>query len=286
MDSRVTKALEAQLGEAVVCSRRLSGGDINDAYLVSLRSGVKRFVKTKSDAPHGMYSVEAKGLDWLRAANVLRIPAVIAVSEAGPRFLVLEYLDPASRTPDFDQRLGRGLALLHRSGAERFGWHEANFIGPLPQENTARQTWADFYREARLAKQIQLAVDSGRLSGSLRRRLDSLLDRMDDLVGDPEPPARLHGDLWAGNLHVGPAGEPCLIDPAVYGGHREMDLAMMQLFGGFGPAVFAAYDQEYPRAPGAAGRVPLYQLYPLLIHLNLFGAGYAGSVERAVSAYA
>ncbi len=129
-----------------------------------------------------------------------------------------------------------------------------------------------------------MADERGLLGAALRRRLDALLDGLEALVGPEEPPARLHGDLWGGNLHVDDRGEPCLIDPAAHGGHRELDLAMMALFGGFSPRVFSAYDEAYPLAPGHDERVPLYQLYFLLAHVNLFGSGYVSSVERALAA--
>ena len=200
-------------------------------------------------------------------------------------FSPLELLDSGSRRSGFDEELGRGLAALHRSGAPGFGLDHDNFIGRLPQPNGPCADWAGFYRVRRLGAQLELAVESRRIPDSLRRKFDRLFERLDELLGPVEPPARLHGDLWGGNLHVDEQGRPCLIDPAVYGGHREVDLAMMQLFGGFGPRVFAAYAEAYPLADGHRERVGLYQLYPLLVHVNHFGGGYVGQVERALGAY-
>ena len=258
----------------------VTGGDINDAFRVSLDSGRDIFVKAHRAAPRAMFEREAAGLGWLAEAGTLRTPEVLAV---GDSFLALELIEAGSRANDFAQQLGRGLALLHRRGAPGFGWQEDNFIGTLPQVNTARPSWPEFYATCRLEPQLRRAVDSGRASASMVRDMQTLLIRIDGLVGPPEPPSRLHGDLWGGNCHVDERGRPVLIDPAVYGGHREVDLAMMRLFGGFAEPVFEAYEETWPLAAGAAERLPLYQLYPLLVHVNLFGGSYVGAVERAVA---
>ncbi len=287
-DGELEAALAVACGSGARRLRTLSGGDVNLAFAAELEDGREVFVKTHPRAPAGMYQAEARGLAWLREAGALRVPAVIAVSESepGPSFLVLEYLASGKARPGFDEALGRGLAALHRAHPARFGFEAPNFIGSLPQSNRPHATFAEFFREERLTPQLAMAARSGRASSSLSKRFERLFARLPELVGPPEPPARLHGDLWSGNLHVGPGGEPCLIDPAVYGGHREIDLAMMRLFGGFGPRVFAAYEEAYPLSPGAGERVPLFQLYPLLVHVNLFGGGYAASVEAALSRYA
>lgn len=282
------QALGFALGSTVKSARRLSGGDINDAFEVELGSGVRVFLKTNDAAPPQLFPAEAQGLDWLRAAGALRIPEVLAVSggRAGePSFLVLELVSSGRPQRDFDERLGQGLAALHRFGAERFGLPLDNFIGSLPQRNRAHDTWADFYWYERLQPQLVRAVAAGQASARLQSSLERLAAKLPQLVGPAEPPARLHGDLWGGNLHVDEQGGPCLIDPAVYGGHREVDLAMMRLFGGFGERVFCAYEEAFPLAPGHAERVGLYQLYPLLVHVNLFGGGYADSVLRSLARY-
>jgi fructosamine-3-kinase len=288
MDAAARQAIEATLDDRIRAASTLGGGDINEAFVLELASGRTVFAKTNPRADPAMFPAEARGLDWLRQPGALRIPEVLAVSDGRPEepaFLVLEMLASRSPRSDFDEELGRGLASLHRFGADSFGLDHENFIGPLPQRNTPAAQWADFYRDHRLGAQLELAAQRGRVSGSLRRAFERLLAKLDDLVGPEEPPARLHGDLWGGNLHIDDAGRPALIDPAVYGGHREIDLGMMRLFGGFGHRVFAAYDERYPLAPGHEDRVPLYQLYPLLVHVNLFGGGYVGSVERAVARY-
>jgi fructosamine-3-kinase len=276
----VLPAVEAALGSAVVTWDGVSGGDINEAHEARLADGRSVFVKSNGAAPAGMFEAEARGLDWLGQAKALRVPEVIA---QGTDFLVLELLRPGRRRPDFDELLGRGLATLHRAGAPSFGLDHDNFIGRLAQTNQPLPTWAEFYRERRLLPQFHLAVDGQRASVSMRKGFNRLLARIEELVGPPEPPARLHGDLWGGNAMVDEHGMPCLIDPAVHGGHREIDLAMMRLFGGFGPRVFAAYDEAFPLPSGHEARVPLYQLYFLMVHVNLFGGSYVASVEHALA---
>lgn len=282
MTEDVRAAIAAALGSGVRETRGLSGGDINEASAVTLQDGRDIFVKTNRRPPAGMFPAEARGLEWLAQAGALRVPAVLAVDEA---FLALELIRPGKQRSSFDQELGRGLAELHRVTPGAFGLDHDNFIGRLPQSNqaAAEPGWAAFYRQRRLAPQLQAADSAGLIPPGLRRDFDRLFGRLDQLVGPEEPPARLHGDLWGGNLMCDAEGAPCLIDPAVHGGHREMDLAMMRLFGGFGTAVFAAYGEAYPLAPGHAERVALYQLYPLLVHVNLFGGSYVASVASALA---
>jgi fructosamine-3-kinase len=231
-----------------------------------------------------MFEAEARGLRWLEEADAIRIPRVIAASDDGPAFLALELLTPAKRRPEFDEELGRSLAALHAFGAPSFGLDHDNFIGRLAQANAVTDDWGSFYWASRLEPQLRLATDRGLIDSGTRSKFDRLHLLLPDYVGPKEPPSRLHGDLWGGNLHVDETGQPCLIDPAVYGGHREVDLAMMRLFGGFGERVFAAYEEAWPLGPGARERVSLYQLYPLLVHVNLFGSSYVGSVKRTLAA--
>ena len=287
IDGALQARVEAELARRVVSVAPISGGDINEAFELRLVDGQSVFLKTNAHAPLAMFAAEAHGLEFLEQARALRIPKVLAVSSERerPSFLLLEFIRPARRRRGFDDELGRGLARLHRAGAPSFGLDHPNFIGRLPQANLPQPTWAEFYRAQRLEPQLRLAVDSGRAPRSLGGDFERLFRRLPELVGEHEPPARLHGDLWGGNLHVDEQGAPCLIDPAAYGGHREMDLAMMQLFGGFGARVFDAYAEAFPLAPGHAERVLLCQLYPLLVHVNLFGGGYVDSVRRALSAY-
>ena len=264
-----------------------AGGDINRAARMTLADGRELFVKHRPAAPPGMYAAEAAGLAWLAGAGALRTPAVAAVGEDGePRFLALEWIARGSPGPGHDEALGRGLAALHRAGAPAFGLDEDNFIGSLQQPNAPAAGWPEFYGGRRLEPMARAAVEGGSLDPAFLGGLDRLRARLPDLCGPPEPPARLHGDLWGGNALTGDDGRPVLIDPAVYGGHREVDLAMMRLFGGFGGAVFAAYDEAHPLADGHRDRVDLYQLYPVLVHAVLFGGGYGRSAERILRRYA
>lgn len=288
MNAETRAEMGRRLGTSVVSLQGLGGGDINEAFLVGLADGRRVFAKCNADADRTMFEVEARGLTWLAEAAALRVPEVIAVfsgTESACPFLVLELLEPGARASDFDDLLGEGLAALHRAGAPSFGLAHDNFIGSLPQSNRLAPSWVEFYRERRLAPQLERARRHALLDAALERAAERLLGRLDALLGSSEPPARLHGDLWSGNVHVDSRGQPVLIDPAVYGGHREMDLAMLRLFGGVGERVFEAYQASYPLAPGHRERVPLCQLYPLLVHLNLFGSSYARQVRSVVERY-
>ncbi len=280
IDSALGDRLAEALGARVSSVAPLAGGDINEAYRIELADGRRLFMKTNRRAPADMFEAEAEGLRWLAEAGALRVPEVVAVAA---EFLVLEHLEAAEPVADFEERVGRGLAALHRAGSDGFGLHRDNFIGRLAQVNTRESDWAEFYRSHRLQPQLRMARDAGLVSPACAGAFERLLVRMESFVGVDEPPARLHGDLWGGNLHRDEAGSPVLIDPAVYGGHREVDLAMMRLFGGFSPRCFAAYAEAWPLSAGHEERVALYQLYPLLVHVNLFGGGYSASVERALS---
>jgi fructosamine-3-kinase len=287
LDLPLRAALEKSLGSAPVASKRLSGGDINDAYEARLGDGRSVFVKTNAHAPAAMFPAEARGLEFLAEAKALRVPRVLGVSSPADSvpFLVLELVFSGARGRGFDETLGRGLAALHRHGTPGFGLDHDNFIGSLPQSNRTRPSWAEFYQEERLTPQLARAIALNRASAGMRRGFERLFRRLPELLGPEEAPSRLHGDLWGGNLHTDEQGAPCLIDPAVYGGHREIDLAMMRLFGGFGERVFSAYAEAFPLAPGADERVELHQLYPLMVHVNLFGGGYAASVERILAKF-
>lgn len=286
MNPALRSTLADELGHEVVGLRPVGGGDINRAFRGELAGGQSFFVKVHGGVGREFFDVEAHGLRWLAEAGALRIPRVLAVGATDAEaFLALEWIESGRRAPDHDERLGRGLAAIHRAGAPSFGLDRDNVIGRLPQTNDPRPDWASFYRDCRLEPQIRMASEAGHLTESIRRGFQTLFGRLDELVGPPEPPARLHGDLWGGNATTDPSGSPCLIDPAVYGGHREVDLAMMRLFGGFGLRVFDAYHDAWALTDGHAERVGLYQLYPLMVHVNLFGGSYVDRVERTLRAY-
>lgn len=277
----IEQALEARLGAAVRRARPVAGGDLGESARVELASGRSIFLKRYATAPAGVATSEAEGLQWLAEADALPVATPLVW---GPDWLALEWIESAPPAPDAAEGLGRGLARLHAAGAERFGRAGGGWIGPLPQPGHADpgERWSRFYAEQRLAPLTRRACDAGRLPAKTRARLERVIGEIDGLAGPDEPPARLHGDLWAGNVLSDERGRPCLIDPAAYGGHREVDLAMMRLFSGFAERTFAAYHEAAPLAPGWRARVPLYQAYPLLVHVCLFGASYVGRLDDAL----
>jgi len=278
--------------------RRVSGGDINEAYRVTLADGRPAFVKTRADAAPGEYAAEAAGLRWLAEPGALRTPRVLEVDE---RYLALEWIacapaglhDAGGASPYGDdaspegEELGRGLALTHQAGAPCFGLDGADArFGSLRLSNEPLRDWPSFYAERRLAPLGRIARERGALSAAGQQALEAVCVRMDELAGPAEAPARLHGDLWSGNVLVDEHRHPCLIDPSAYGGHREIDLAMLALFGAPSPRLLDAYREVAPLADGWRERVALYQLAPLLVHAALFGGSYGAAAERVARRYA
>jgi fructosamine-3-kinase len=273
-------AVARATGSGVRALRRAGGGDINEAYLAELEDGRRAFVKTRPGAPVGEYAAEAAALRWLGEPGGLGVPAVLGVSD---ELLALEWLEEG-RAGDAAE-LGGGLARVHAAGAERFGGAGPLRIGRIELPNEPLDDWPRFYAERRLAPLVGPARAGGALSAAGAEAVERVCERMADLAGPPEPPARLHGDLWSGNV-LWSDGRPYLIDPIAYGGHREVDLSMLRLFGAPGPRFLAAYEEVAPLADGHEDRVALYQLFPLLVHTVLFGGGYGASAERAARGYA
>ncbi len=296
-------------------SRRVGGGDINEAWCVTLPNGCDAFVKTRSDAAPGEYAAEARGLRWLAEPGALRTPRVL---EVAPDYLVLEWVQSGSLSAAGAEELGRGLALTHAAGAPAFGDPAAaplgehrqsgvvgeaapaghsqsggagevatSSFGSLRLPNDPAPDWPSFYAQRRLLPLAREARERGILSQAGARAVEGVCERLPELSGPPEPPARLHGDLWSGNVMADEEeGRPLLIDPSAYGGHREVDLAMLRLFGAPSERVFAAYAEAAPLAEGWEERVELWQLLPLLVHAVLFGGSYAGAAERVARRYA
>lgn len=273
--------LEAALGVAVAGAVPVRGGDIAQAFRVDLVDGMRLFVKHMPGAPPAQLPTEAAGLDWLRVPGGPGVPAVRAV---GPRLLALDWIDVAPRGDA--AAFGRALAALHGAGAPGFGWHRPGFLATLPQDNRPMPDWAGFYGERRLRPLARAARDGGRISARTAARVEAVIAALPARVGPPEPPARLHGDLWSGNRIFDGQGRGWLVDPAPFGGHREVDLAMMALFGGFPEPTFAALHEATPLAPGWRDRLGLYQLLPLLVHALLFGGGYGAEVDAMARRYA
>jgi len=257
----------------------LAGGCINSGGRLKTSHG-DFFIKW-NDALRfpRMFETEAAGLNKLRDASGLRIPRVVGAFEQDRyQGIVLEFVESRQRSSTYWQDLGYGLAALHRHSQPQFGLDYDNYIGSLPQHNALTVSWSQFFADQRLTPQLRMAVDSGRLGGEAMRQFDALYKKLEGFFPD-EKPALLHGDLWTGNVVVDDAGTPCLIDPAVYYGHREAELAFTHLFGGFEEAFYSAYAERFPLTPGFLERMDVYNLYPLLVHVNLFGGSYAAQVR-------
>ncbi len=277
-------ALEANFG-ALRSITPVSGGDINSAVRIET-SDARYFVKWNARPRPRMFEMEARGLQLLAMTQALRLPRVVAVLDQ-PAALVLEWIDLGSNKQAAAAALGHGLAQQHRSRAATYGLDHDNYIGANPQRNTPAQSWIEFYRERRLGAQRDLAQRNGTLTPDRARRLDRVMEHLDQWIDETQVvPSLLHGDLWGGNTLVDAQGQPVLIDPAVYYGDREAEIAFTELFGGFGAPFYAAYHEAWPLDRGYADRRDLYNLYHLLNHLNLFGEGYGGSVDAILRHYA
>jgi fructosamine-3-kinase len=285
----LAEAVARELGETVVGMAAVHGGDTAAAFRVELASGAVLFAKTHASPPAGFFSTEAWGLEWLRSSGSVRVPRVVAVSdgieESGePAFLALEWIDTSGSRATDEAAYGRSLALLHDAGAPCFGRVDRRTTGSLALPNEPNETWSGFVADCRFRPLARIARERSALPadtiGSLER-LAGTLDRFDD----GSSPARLHGDLWAGNRIVDRQGVSWLIDPAAHGGHREFDLAMMRLFGGFDPDAFEGYVDVHPLPDGWFGRVELHQIAPLVVHAIKFGGSYVAAATRAIDRY-
>jgi fructosamine-3-kinase len=260
--------------------RGVGGGCINQAYRVESSQG-PFFIKLNSADSLDMFTAEAEGLEELKQAELLRIPRAVCWGVAGRQaFLVLEHLELGGSGSA--AALGEGLAALHRVTADQFGWYRDNTIGSTPQRNRHSTDWLQFWSEQRLGFQLQRAASNG-ADQRLQERGARLLEALPALLGERQPEASLlHGDLWSGNYAYTRAGEPAIFDPAVYYGDRETDLAMTELFGGFGREFYAAYQHAWPLEAGYATRKKLYNLYHVLNHFNLFGGGYLSQAQGLI----
>lgn len=298
MDDRLRRALEGAYADAtgrairIVETTPVGGGCINDARILLLEGGGRLFAKHNASAPEGLFEREAEGLLALAEPGVLRVPRdPVAGHTGGTSFLVMEAVPTGRPRAGFFADFGRHLAHLHRETIRRtsepFGFPHDNYIGSTPQPNGWTASWPAFFRERRLGFQLGLARRKGLSDDPLHRLGERLLDRLDDWLDVPEEPAcLLHGDLWSGNFLSDDAGEPVLIDPAAYYGHREADLAMTELFGGFDHSFYDAYEAEWPLPPGSPERREIYKLYHLLNHLNLFGRSYRARCMEILQRFA
>ena len=292
------EAITTLFGEnlRIVSRRPVHGGDINESYCLSLSDGTAVFMKCNTLKNLSFFEAEAKGLEALRRADAIGVPRAFAIgTDKAQRmsFLLMEYLEHAAKLTKYWEIYGRELATLHRADCTEFaetkqgrpfGFTHDNYIGASPQINTPKESWITFYRECRLLPQLKMAeryFDSG-----MRKQCTKLLDHLDTYLNEPEFPSLIHGDLWIGNSICGPNGKAWILDPAVYVGHYEAELAMTELFGGNPDAFYGAYHEVTPIDSGYRDRRDLYNLYHLLNHLNLFGGSYRGSVQRILNRYA
>ncbi|MBI5564649.1 MAG: fructosamine kinase family protein [Chloroflexi bacterium] len=278
------RALSPHMGDVRI-AQPVSGGDINAAWRIETTSGQRHFIKWNPQPQPHLFEVEARGLHLLATAQALRVPRVITVIDQPPA-LVLEWIEPGVNKSAAAEDLGRGLAQQHRSIGAAYGLDHDNYLGATPQINTPTESWLEFFRDRRLGEQAKVAQARGHLPPDRARRLDRVLANLDRWI-DPAvvTPSLLHGDLWGGNYLIDTIGQPVLIDPAVYYGDREAEIAFTELFGGFGARFYAAYNEAWPVDRGYADRRDLYNLYHLLNHLNLFGEGYGGAVDAIVRRY-
>lgn len=302
-------------GASLEARRPVGGSDLNRVYRLTLSDGTELFAKSNPSSLLPMYEAEAEGLAAMQQTGTIGVVRPLACGlDAGvdpaasfgqdAAFLLLEWLAPGTGCPDFWETFAEELAAMHaadtsflysektgsntapdipaRSG---FGFPIDNYIGSTPQINTVKSSWVDFFRECRLHPQVRWAYDAGYLERSAMRQADSVMEHLESLLPEPDHPSLLHGDLWSGNFMTGPDGKAWLIDPATYVGHREADLAMTELFGGFAPAFYSAYRSIAHVDPGYDDRRDLYNLYHLLNHVNLFGYSYVGSVARILNRF-
>ena len=267
--------------------RPVGGGCINQGAQIATPSG-NFFLKWNASAAPGFFRVEAEGLAALAATRTVRTPAVLARNDRdeATHWLLLDWIEQGRATGASWRRLGRELAALHGHGTEepRWGWHRDNCIGALPQPNGRMDDWGEFWARRRVHPLARQLLARGTISPRQLGVMERAADRAVHLLGPAslaDGPSLLHGDLWSGNVLFARGGRPVLIDPAVYIGHREVDLAMCRLFGGFPRAFHDGYAEAWPLQPGHERRLALYQLYPLLVHARLFGGGYVGSAVRA-----
>ncbi|MDZ7683445.1 MAG: fructosamine kinase family protein [Fodinibius sp.] len=283
----VQQHIQQSVRQKIQSTQSVSGGSINRAAKVTLSDDTSYFLKWNTTAEPHMFKVEEKGLQLLRSADTsLRIPEVLVSGQTddGTGFLLQEFISEGNSKPNSAQHFGQALAALHRHQEERYGLDHDNVIGRLPQSNSWHDNWTDFFIEQRMKPQLKMATDAGKLGSTAVAHFESMYKQLPDIFPE-EPPSLLHGDLWGGNYFFDEDGRPTIFDPAVYYGHREIELAFTHLFGGFPSHFYSAYEEAYPLSSGFSQRKDVYNLYPLLVHTNLFGGSYARQVNSIVKQF-
>ena len=294
MQEEVNLAIEeliaSEIGKPVRLVNRsvTHGGCIHQTEIVETDNGMRFFVKTNDTAASDIFEREAEGLQAMEATQAIRIPKVIGYGSSGSvLFLVLEAIESIARRHDFFASMGQQLAQMHKMGrSEKFGFESDNYLGSAIQENEWSEDWVRFWQQRRLGFQFEWARKNGYSDSEFNHLSDRMIGRCSAWLKSDVEPSLLHGDLWSGNFMVGEAGEPVLIDPAVYYGHREAEFGMTTLFGGFDDSFYAAYQEVFPPTEGFEERVELYRLYHVLNHLNLFGASYRSDCLRIMKKFA
>ena len=277
--------LSERLNERIINHQAISGGDISQAF--SLETLHNRYFLKVNSRKHGkaLFKAELLGLKAIAATNTIAVPKVFDHGSFGDYgFLLMEFI--VAKSPDGDdyKRLAVQLAKLHKQTSVQFGFEHDNFIGSLPQRNKPHTNWTDFYLEERLLPQFELALSKNLLITAEIPKVEKMKQVLSELFLGVNP-SLLHGDLWSGNFLIAENGMPYLIDPAVYYGHHEVDIAMTMLFGGFSSSFYTAYHHEFPVGQNFNARIAIYQLYYLLVHLNLFGSSYYNAVKRITLKY-
>ncbi len=264
---------------------RVSGGSINQSYCLQLSGGEKLFCKINDAVAFpNLFQAEKEGLLALSETGLFKIPAVLAQTELhAKQVLLLEWIDSRPPTAVFFSRFGSALVQMHAIQGPYFGWPSANYMGSVPQQNTPAQTWSEFFITQRLQPLAAKCMAAGLLTNSAHGLLKKLEPVIKNLFSDGEPPVLLHGDIWSGNFLCHATGTPVLIDPAVYWGHRAMDIGLTRLFGGFDAAFYEAYFKNKPNSQTFESQVSVCQLYPLLIHLLLFGKSYLPAINQTIA---
>lgn len=283
----IQEKLATVLGVEVVVDNYsyVGGGSINETFKITTNKGPFFVKKNSATRFPGMFEKEATGISLLGDSKEIEVPNIVAVGQgSNDAFLILDFINSGSKSSLFWSKFGAQLASMHKHTTESFGLDHDNYIGSLYQRNKKHNNWCDFFREERLQYQVKMARDSGSVNSSDIQSFERFYKELDSIF-PKEPPSLLHGDLWSGNFMVNQDGQPVIIDPAVYYGHREMDLGMTQLFGGFDQQFYESYNYSFPLEKGWKERIQYCNLYPLLVHVNLFGGGYVNSVRSVISRF-